>query len=57
MASTLAGNLTLIGSAANLIVIEIARQAGISIGFMEYLKVGIPLTLLTVGLGIWMVSW
>ena len=57
MASTLAGNLTLIGSAANLIVIEIARQAGVSIGFMEYLKVGIPLTLLTVGLGIWMVSW
>ena len=53
MASTLAGNLTLVGSAANLIVVEIARQAGVSIGFLEYLKVGFPLTLLTVGIGIW----
>jgi Na+/H+ antiporter NhaD/arsenite permease-like protein len=47
MASTLAGNLTILGSVANLIVVEVARGAGIKIGFAEYCRVGIPLTLLT----------
>jgi Na+/H+ antiporter NhaD/arsenite permease-like protein len=54
MASTLAGNLTLIGSVANLIVVEAARSARIQIGFLEYLKVGVPLTLVTLLLG-WLV--
>ena len=39
MASTLAGNLTILGSVANLIVVEQARAAGIQIGFLEYCKV------------------
>jgi Na+/H+ antiporter NhaD/arsenite permease-like protein len=52
MASTLAGNLTLIGSAANLIVLEGAEREGVHLGFFEYLKVGLPLTLLTIGLGL-----
>lgn len=47
MSSTLAGNLTLLGSVANLIVVENARRAGTDLGFFEYLKVGVPLTLLT----------
>jgi Na+/H+ antiporter NhaD/arsenite permease-like protein len=47
MASTLAGNLTILGSVANLIVVETARGAGIRIGFTEYCRVGVPLTLLT----------
>ena len=51
MASTLAGNLTLIGSVANLIVVEAAREARIEIGFMEYARVGVPLTLATLVLG------
>jgi Na+/H+ antiporter NhaD/arsenite permease-like protein len=51
MASTLAGNLTLIGSVANLIVVEAAREARIEIGFMEYARVGVPLTLVTLLLG------
>ena len=51
MASTLAGNLTIIGSVANLIVIEAARDDA-QISFWEYLKVGLPLTLLTVLLGV-----
>lgn len=50
MASTLAGNLTLIGSVANLIVIEAARDEA-NISFLEYLKVGLPLTLVTVVIG------
>jgi Na+/H+ antiporter NhaD/arsenite permease-like protein len=51
MSSTLAGNLTLVGSIANLIVAEGARRS-CPISFREYLKVGIPLTLLTLGFGI-----
>ncbi|HET7342580.1 MAG TPA: anion transporter [Methylomirabilota bacterium] len=51
MASTLAGNLTLIGSVANLIVAESARQARVEIGFLEYSRVGVPLTLLTLLVG------
>jgi len=50
MASTLAGNLTLIGSIANLIVVEIAKDEA-PISFLEYLKVGLPLTIGTVLLG------
>jgi len=51
MASTLAGNLTILGSVANLIVIETARVAGVEIGFVEYCKVGVPLTLVTLFFG------
>ncbi|PYN15975.1 MAG: hypothetical protein DME05_09925 [Candidatus Rokuibacteriota bacterium] len=51
MASTLAGNLTLLGSVANLIVVETARAARVEIGFVEYCKVGVPLTLVTLLLG------
>src|SRR3989442_1136620 len=47
MASTLAGNLTILGSVANLIVVEQARGAGIEVRFVEYSKVGVPVTLLT----------
>jgi Na+/H+ antiporter NhaD/arsenite permease-like protein len=51
MASTLAGNLTLLGSVANLIVAESARRERIEISFAEYLRVGAPLTVLTLILG------
>ncbi|HEV2423856.1 MAG TPA: anion transporter [Terriglobia bacterium] len=52
MSSTLAGNLTIPGSVANLIVIEKARREGTIISFWEYCKVGVPVTVLTLGLGI-----
>lgn len=52
MSSTLAGNLTLLGSAATLIVAEVARTRGIKLGFMEYLRAGIPITILTLTIGI-----
>ena len=51
MASTFAGNLTILGSVANLIVVEEARAGGIDIGFLEYSKVGIPITLVTLLIG------
>jgi Na+/H+ antiporter NhaD/arsenite permease-like protein len=56
MSSTLAGNLTLVGSVANLIVAEKARQAGIEISFWTYARIGVPLTLLTLALGAWRLS-
>jgi len=52
MASTLAGNLTLLGSVANLIVAESARSRGVKLTFLEYLKAGVPITLLTLLAGI-----
>lgn len=52
MSSTLAGNLTVLGSVANLIVVESARRSGTSLGFFEYLKVGVPLTILTTLVGV-----
>ena len=52
MASTLAGNFTILGSVANLIVVQRARQHGVAIGFWEYFKVGAPLTILTILLGV-----
>ncbi|WP_020468012.1 anion transporter [Zavarzinella formosa] len=49
--STFAGNLTVLGSVANLIVVEQARKEGVAIGFWDYARVGIPVTLLTLLLG------
>ena len=51
MASTLAGNLTVTGSIANIIVIEKARPE-IEITFKDYLRVGVPVTLATLAMGI-----
>jgi Na+/H+ antiporter NhaD/arsenite permease-like protein len=49
-ASTLAGNATIIGAMANLIVIESAQKEGVFIGFMTFLKAGLVVTLLTLPL-------
>ena len=45
--STLAGNLTLLASVANLIVAEGAGREGVRLSFGEHLRFGLPLTLLT----------
>lgn len=52
MASTLAGNLTLIGSVANLIVAEEAKKEGCEITFWTYFKAGFPITIFTLIFGI-----
>jgi Na+/H+ antiporter NhaD/arsenite permease-like protein len=44
LVSTLAGNLTLLGSVANIIVLERAKER---LGFIEYAKVGVPVTLVS----------
>jgi len=51
LSSTLAGNLTVLGSVANLIVVEQARKEGVTIRFWDYCRVGIPVTLLTLVVG------
>jgi len=55
--STLAGNLTVVGSIANLIVIEQARRRGVEVTFAEYSRVGIPVTLLTIAVGFMMIRF
>jgi Na+/H+ antiporter NhaD/arsenite permease-like protein len=52
MASTLAGNFTVVGSVANLIVAHRASNRGIAISFWAYFKVGAPLTLATLAFGL-----
>lgn len=52
MSSTFAGNLTLLGSMANLIVAERAETRGERVGFVAYLRAGVPVTLLTLAWGI-----
>ena len=55
MASTLAGNFTVLGSIANLIVVQKAAVSGVRIGFWDYFRVGAPLTLITLAIGtIWL---
>jgi Na+/H+ antiporter NhaD/arsenite permease-like protein len=57
MAATFAGNLTLVGSVANLIVAQRAKARGVEISFSAYFKVGAPLTFITVLIGmLWLAS-
>lgn len=46
-ASTLAGNATIIGAMANLIVIETAESKGVKIKFMEFFRIGIVVTIIS----------
>jgi Na+/H+ antiporter NhaD/arsenite permease-like protein len=52
MASTLAGYFTVLGSIANLIVVQKAA-VGVEIGFWDYFRVGAPLTIITLAIGTW----
>ena len=55
VASTLAGNLTITGSVANIIVVERAAAEGVMVGFRDYFRVGLPVTIATLALGsIWL---
>lgn len=52
MSSTLAGNFTVLGSVANLIVVEAARRERVTITLLDYCRVGVPVTVLTLLLGV-----
>jgi Na+/H+ antiporter NhaD/arsenite permease-like protein len=55
MASTLAGNLTITGSVANIIVVERAAAEGVQLGFGDYFRIGLPVTIATLAAGsVWL---
>jgi Na+/H+ antiporter NhaD/arsenite permease-like protein len=56
MASTLAGNLTITGSVANIIVVESAKP-DVEIEFSDYVRAGIPITVLTLTVGCAWLTW
>ncbi len=56
MASTLAGNLTITGSIANMIVVEKARP-DVHISFAQYLRIGVPVTFATLIVGLAWIMW
>jgi Na+/H+ antiporter NhaD/arsenite permease-like protein len=51
MSSTLAGNLTITGSVANIIVVERAAAEGVHVRFDQYLRIGLPVTVSTLLFG------
>ena len=51
LATTFAGNLTIVGSVANMIVVESAREH-LEVGFWDYARFGIPITILTTVAGV-----
>lgn len=57
LVSTLAGNLLLVGSIANLIVADLARAQGIDIGWREHARIGVPVTLLTLAIAVAWIAW
>jgi len=52
LVSTFAGNLLLVGSVANIIVASVAQDSGVSIGWREHAKIGVPLTLVLIALAL-----
>lgn len=56
MASTLSGNLTITGSVANIIVVESAKP-DVQIGFRDYFRAGLPITLATLLVGWAWLAW
>jgi Na+/H+ antiporter NhaD/arsenite permease-like protein len=56
MASTLAGNLTITGSVANIIVVETAKPE-VEIEYRDYIRAGVPITLLTLTVGWAWLTW
>ena len=56
LATTFAGNLTILGSVANIIVVESAR-AHVEVGFWDYARYGIPVTVLTTVAGMLILMW
>jgi Na+/H+ antiporter NhaD/arsenite permease-like protein len=55
--STLAGNLLVVGSLANIIAVERARDAGVVLSFAEHARCGVPMTLLSFAVGLaWLLA-
>jgi len=50
LVSTLAGNFIIVGSIANIIVVDLAAQKGIAIDWRRHARTGIPVTLVTLAI-------
>jgi len=50
LVSTLAGNMLIVGSIANIIVVDAARRRGILIDWQRHARTGVPVTLVTLGI-------
>jgi Na+/H+ antiporter NhaD/arsenite permease-like protein len=50
LVSTLAGNLFIVGSVANIIVVDAAARHGIAIGWRDHARIGVPVTLVTLAI-------
>jgi Na+/H+ antiporter NhaD/arsenite permease-like protein len=50
LASTLAGNLVIAGSIANIIVVDAAARQGVAIGWARHFRTGLPVTLATLAI-------
>jgi Na+/H+ antiporter NhaD/arsenite permease-like protein len=57
LVSTLAGNLMIVGSIANIIVVDAAARAGVRIDWRTHARVGVPVTLLTLALVAAWLAW
>jgi Na+/H+ antiporter NhaD/arsenite permease-like protein len=55
--SSLAGNLLVVGSFTNLIVVERGAAFGVRISFSDYARAGIPITLLSMGFAVFWLAW
>jgi Na+/H+ antiporter NhaD/arsenite permease-like protein len=47
LGSTLAGNLFIVGSIANIIVVDAAARRGVRIDWRTHARIGVPVTLIT----------
>jgi Na+/H+ antiporter NhaD/arsenite permease-like protein len=56
--STLAGNLLIVGSLANIIVVERAIQSDVMLRFAEHARCGVPMTFISFAATVaWFVYW
>src|SRR5690242_19982129 len=55
--SSLAGNLLLVGSLSNIVVVERAAAFGVRITFAEYARAGIPITLISMAFAVFWLAW
>jgi Na+/H+ antiporter NhaD/arsenite permease-like protein len=57
LVSTFAGNLLLVGSIANLIVVDLAKKSGIEIDWRGHARIGVPITLATLAIVWFWLRW
>jgi Na+/H+ antiporter NhaD/arsenite permease-like protein len=55
--STLAGNATILGAAANVIVAETGEKMGVELSFWKFVKAGLPIAIITLFISIVMLQW